>query len=82
MPRLGVQGAAIATVLARIVEAAIVVFWSHATAKHKEFFKGLFHRITVPKEIAKGIILKGTISLCRMHFIRETYRTDLPKIKK
>ena len=59
LPRLGVKGAAIATVLARIVEAAIVVFWSHATAKHKEFFKGLFHRITVPKEIAKGIILKG-----------------------
>lgn len=59
LPRLGVQGAAIATVLARIVEAAIVVFWSHAARKHKEFFKGIYRSITVPKKIATEIIIKG-----------------------
>ncbi len=32
-PELGVQGAAIATVLSRYVEAAIIIIWSHTTQK-------------------------------------------------
>ena len=50
-PRLEVRGAAYATVLARIVEACIVVFASR--------FKGVWKSMHVPGTLAKQIAVKG-----------------------
>ena len=60
MPQLGVRGAAIATVLARIVEFAIVVFWSSADKKKHAFLKGMYRTLLVPGDVSVKIINRGT----------------------
>ena len=60
MPQLGVRGAAIATVLARIVEFAIVVFWSSADKKKHAFLKGMYRTLLVPGDVSVKIIKRGT----------------------
>ncbi len=58
-PQLGVAGAAIATVMSRYVEAAVVIIWTH---KHKEehpFVVGLYRTLTLPANVAKKIFVKG-----------------------
>lgn len=59
MPRLGVRGAAAATVLARIVEMLIVVLWALLRRKKFTFLQGAYRTLLVPKEIAAKIIRKG-----------------------
>lgn len=58
-PRLGVVGAAIATVLSRFVEAVIVITYSHIKTKRFEFFGGLFNSLKIPFDLVKKIIVKG-----------------------
>ena len=58
-PRLGVKGAAIATVLARVVEALIVIIWATASKKNHPFLDGIYKTILVPKKEASMIIKKG-----------------------
>lgn len=58
-PKLGVQGAAIATVLARIVEMAIVVIWAHMREKEHEFLQGMYKTMLVPKKMVGEIVKKG-----------------------
>ena len=48
-PRLGVRGAAIATVLSRYVEAAIVIGWTHRHTEKNAFAKGLYSTLKVPE---------------------------------
>ncbi len=58
-PVLGVQGAAIATVLARVTECAIVVIWTH---RHKEkcpFIVGVYRSFKVPGDLVKRIVKMG-----------------------
>ena len=62
-PELGVVGAAIATVIARFVQAIIVVCWTHAHKKDLLFVKGLYRSFKIPKKIAKRISLKGVLPL-------------------
>ena len=62
-PELGVVGAAIATVIARFVQAIIVVCWTHAHKKELPFVKGLYRSFKIPKKIAKRISLKGVLPL-------------------
>lgn len=59
-PRLGVAGAAIATVISRYVEAAIVIFWTHMHKQENPFADGLYRTMKVPVALAKQIIVKGT----------------------
>lgn len=59
-PVLGVQGAAIATVVSRYVEASIVLIHTH---KHKEtnpFVEGLYSTLKVPGTLTKKILIKGS----------------------
>lgn len=59
-PALGVQGAALATIISRYTEAAIVLIHTH---KHKElnpFTKGLYSTLKVPAALSKKIVIKGT----------------------
>ena len=58
-PKLGVTGAAAATVLARVVECAIIVIYTHThTAKHP-FVSGLYSSLRVPSSLARQIASTG-----------------------
>lgn len=59
MPRLGVKGAAIATVLARIAEMAVTVIWTFAARKKHTFIKGLYKTMFVPFYDMKRIVKKS-----------------------
>jgi len=59
MPKLGVLGAGIATVLARIVEMCIVVIWSVSRRDKHVFLQGIYRKFLVPKDFAVKIIRKG-----------------------
>lgn len=59
-PVLGVKGAAIATVISRYVEVAIVVTWTHRHLEKNPFAEGLYHTWKVPLNLTKKILIKGT----------------------
>ena len=58
-PRLGVSGAAIATVLARFVEMTVVIVWVHAKKKKHTFLSGIYRTIRVPLREMNVVIKKG-----------------------
>ncbi len=60
LPALGVTGAAIATILARYVEVAIVVGWTHSHKKDNSYIIGLYRTLRVPLFLVKRIFIKGT----------------------
>lgn len=60
IPALGVQGAAIATVIARFIECAIVVIWTHTHPKFNPYIIGAYRSFVIPRRILKDIIIKGT----------------------
>ena len=57
-PRLGVAGAAIATVLSRFVELFIVVAASHNNRKRYPFLEGLYRQFGVPRDMIVPLISK------------------------
>ena len=59
MPKLGVQGAAIATVMARIIESAVVVIWTFAARRRHVFIQGLYKTLLVPVADTKRILKKS-----------------------
>ena len=59
-PRLGVVGAAIATVLARYVEMVIVVLYTHKHADLYPFIKGAYESLHIPGSLVSKILIKGT----------------------
>ncbi len=58
-PRLGVVGAAWATVLSRIVELAIILLFTHLNTKAHPFAKGLYRTLKIPRALTATIIKKG-----------------------
>ena len=58
-PALGVTGAAIATLIARCAECAIVLIWSHRHADRAPFVPGLYKTLRVPKALVKQIAVIG-----------------------
>lgn len=59
-PQLGVEGAAIATVLSRYVEAAIVMLWTHRHHAQHPYFQGAYRSMCVPMSLVRQFILKGS----------------------
>lgn len=59
IPAMGVQGAAIATVAARIIESLIVVIWSHLNLDKNLYLKGAYRSLYIPGSILKVILKKG-----------------------
>ncbi len=59
-PMLGVRGAAIATVLSRVVEAAIIVIFVHSDAEKNPFVIGLYRSFSIPRDVIRRIVVKGT----------------------
>lgn len=58
-PALGVQGAAIATVISRYVEIAVVLIKTHAHAEKDSFAYGLYTTLKVPSYLTKKLVLQG-----------------------
>ena len=58
-PAMGVVGAAIATVLARVVEMLIVVVWAHRHTDRLPFLPGLYASLRVPRQLTGQILLLG-----------------------
>lgn len=58
-PALGVQGAAIATIISRFVECAIVLLHTHRHAQDHPFVQGLYTTLKVPASLVLKIITKG-----------------------
>ena len=56
-PKLGVVGAALATVISRYIEFAIVIISCHRGKR--AFFKGVYKSMYIPKWLIKQIIYKG-----------------------
>ncbi|MCR4587497.1 MAG: MATE family efflux transporter [Lachnospiraceae bacterium] len=60
-PALGVIGAAIATVLSRVVEMLIMVIYTHTHAAKHPFIKGAYrHFFEIPGPLVKNVIIKGS----------------------
>ncbi len=58
-PALGVVGAAIATVLARVVEMSIVIGWTHRNKRKNPFIVGVYRTLKVPKSVFRQVVLLG-----------------------
>ncbi len=58
-PKLGVAGAAIATVISRFVQALIVVVWTHMHSAIMRFAEGLYASLTIPVSLVVKIAIKG-----------------------
>lgn len=59
-PSLGVVGAAIATVLSRYVEMAVVLVWTHSHKEKNPYIVGLYKTLRVPGYLVKRFIIKGS----------------------
>ena len=58
-PRLGVTGAAIATVISRYVEAAYLAFQTHRFPKKYIFIQGAYRSFAIPGGIIRRILVTG-----------------------
>ncbi len=59
-PELGVTGAAIATVLSRYVETAVIMAYTHMKSHHFGFIRGAYRSLRVPKPLMISILRRGT----------------------
>ena len=59
-PALGVQGAALATIISRYTEAAIVLIYTHRHKELNPFTEGLYSTLKVPASLARKIFIKGS----------------------
>ncbi len=58
-PQLGVEGAAIATVIARYIECSIVLIWAHTHRDVNKYLEGAYLGFGLPRDIFRQIIIKG-----------------------
>ena len=58
-PTLGIQGAALATVISRYVELLIVSFWTHLHSKENPFIQNAYRSLHIPRQLLWQILLKG-----------------------
>ena len=81
-PELGVVGAAVATVISRYVELAIVAVWTHTHGKRHRFIVGALRSLRIPGRLAGDIVRKGMPLLVNeflwstgMAFLSQCYST-------
>ena len=58
-PAMGIAGAAVATVISRYVELAIVVLWTHLHKKQNAFIVGAYRYLYIPGNLLRSIFIKG-----------------------
>ena len=59
VPAMGVKGAAIATVIARVIECIIILIWTHTHKEENPYITGAYKSFYIPKNILKDIFIKG-----------------------
>ena len=59
-PAMGVRGAAIATVMARVIECKIVIIWVHRNPERNKYSVGVYRGFRIPGNICKDVFVKGT----------------------
>lgn len=81
-PMLGCVGAAIATVISRFVETAIVIIWTHTHREKHPFIEDAFKQFRIPKALMGDIIKKGMPLMmneilwsCGMTMLTQCYST-------
>ena len=58
-PQMGVEGAALATVISRFVELGIVSFWTHLHTDQFAYIKGAYRSFYIPGRLLGTIVRKG-----------------------
>ena len=58
-PALGSEGAAIATVISRFIETAVILWAADASRDKLSFFTDIFHPFHIPSSLARNILVKG-----------------------
>ena len=56
---MGVEGAALATVISRFVELAVVAVYTHTHSKKHPFIRGAYRSLRIPVPLLKSIVRKG-----------------------
>ena len=59
-PAMGAKGAALATVISRYVEFAIVAGWTHLNPKRNPFIQKAYRSMYIPLSLLKKILIKGS----------------------
>lgn len=60
VPAMGVRGAALATVISRFAELAVVATWTHLNPEKNPFIRGAFRSMYVPGKLLGSILRKGS----------------------
>lgn len=58
-PALGVEGAAIATVLSRFVELGVAAAWTHTHRERFPFIRGVYKSLHIPRELVGKVFVTG-----------------------
>ena len=58
-PAMGVEGAALATVISRFVEFAIVAAWTHGHKQNNPYIVGAYRSFRLPGQLLRSIVVKG-----------------------
>ena len=58
-PAMGARGAALATVISRFVELAVIAGWAHTHTHKVTFFKGVYKTLRVPAGLGADIVKQG-----------------------
>ena len=81
-PAMGVEGAALATVISRYAELLIVAGWVHRNTEKNPYIVGAYRSLYLPGRLLKSIIVKGMPLLvnealwsCGMAFLNQCYST-------
>ena len=81
-PAMGVEGAALATVISRYVELAILAGWVHCNRQKNPFIVGAYRSLYLPGNLFKTIVVKGMPLLVNealwssgMAFMNQCYST-------
>jgi len=82
LPALGANGAAIATVVSRFAELAVVAGWTHLHADKNPFIRGAYRSFRIPGKLTKAMCMKGLPLLLNeflwsygMAFLNQCYST-------
>lgn len=67
-PEMGVAGAALATVISRYVELAIVAGWTHCNRAQNPYIVGAYRSLYIPGKLLKAIVIKGMPLLANEFF--------------
>lgn len=68
LPAMGVRGAALATVISRYVELAVVAGWTHFNSGKALFIRGAYRSMAIPGPLLRSIVRKGIPLLANEFF--------------